>query len=142
MCRLRRVKEKNGYLSNTCGYYDKSGTPMVGSKFCTNDCPHFKRTIKILHWEFVQCKYIKQLYVFFPREMLQASPFYFIRQHPISYWILLQNFKGTFHKPNEHPLSAHFITLHIFRKKNFFFLKKPSKKFGYLIFYSYLCNRK
>ena len=57
MCKLRRVKEKNGYLSNFCGRHTEGGTPMVGSKFCETDCPYFRGTIKILRWEFIKCKF-------------------------------------------------------------------------------------
>lgn len=62
MCRLRRVKEKNGYLSNSCGLWTESGTPMVGSKYCEKDCKFYRGTIKILNWEFIRCKFNSLLY--------------------------------------------------------------------------------
>jgi len=55
---LRLVKSKNNgfLLTNMCGLITKNGTPMVGSKYCKEMCPHFNSTIKLLFWEFIKCK--------------------------------------------------------------------------------------
>lgn len=55
---LRLIKSKNNgfVLTNICGLTTKGGTPMVGSKYCTERCPNFAGVTKILFWKFIKCK--------------------------------------------------------------------------------------
>lgn len=55
---LRRIKKQGWRLTNCCWYETKDGTPMVGCKFCKNNCPYYKGTIRLLFWEFVKCSYL------------------------------------------------------------------------------------
>ena len=109
MCILRRVKEKNGYLSNFCGRYTDGGTPMVGSKYCINHCPHFKSAFKFLHWEFVRCKYIDQLCVLFlgdvARHLLSFSSDFI----PFHIGIFVKTSKATFLPSRQHPPNNNFF---------------------------------
>lgn len=62
MCRLRLIKANGDWLSNKCGIdveldsRGNGGTPMVGCKYCRQQCPHHKGIIRFLFWEFVKCK--------------------------------------------------------------------------------------
>lgn len=55
---LRLIKSKyNGFLlTNICGLITENGTPMVGSKYCKEMCPHFSGVTKLLFWKFIKCK--------------------------------------------------------------------------------------
>ena len=55
---LRLIKSKNNgfVLTNICGLFTEGGTPMVGSKYCKEKCPHFNGVTKILFWKFIKCK--------------------------------------------------------------------------------------
>ena len=53
---LRRVKVRNGHiLTNLCGIYLERGPPMVGSRYCKDECPYCKGVISILGLEFIKC---------------------------------------------------------------------------------------
>lgn len=54
---LRRVKIKDGFiLQNICGIEIPEGLPMVGSKYCMEECPYNNGKIKIFGFEFIKCK--------------------------------------------------------------------------------------
>lgn len=55
---LRRIKKQGWRLTNCCYHETKDGTPMVGCKFCKNNCPYYKGTMRLLFWEFVKCSYL------------------------------------------------------------------------------------
>ena len=55
--KLRRIKIKDGFiLQNICGIELKEGFPMVGSKYCMEECPYYNGKIKIFGLEFIKCK--------------------------------------------------------------------------------------
>ena len=55
---LRLIKSKNNgfVLTNICGLITEGGTPIVGSKYCKKECPHFNGVTKILFWKLIKCK--------------------------------------------------------------------------------------
>lgn len=55
---LRLIKSKyNGFLlTNICELDTDYGTPMVGSIYCKQMCPHCAGIAKILFWKFIKCK--------------------------------------------------------------------------------------
>ena len=55
LCRLRLIKTNGDWISNKCGIIENGGTPMVGCKYCRQQCPHHKGITKFLFWEFVKC---------------------------------------------------------------------------------------
>ena len=56
---LRKISKQGLRLTNCCWYDTKGSTPMVGSKFCKNNCPHYKGTMRLLFWKFVKCSYFR-----------------------------------------------------------------------------------
>jgi hypothetical protein len=59
MCRFRLIRKDGKFLTKQCGMdvnLNLPGTPMVGCKYCRQQCPHHKGVIRFLFWEFVKCK--------------------------------------------------------------------------------------
>ena len=54
---LRLIKSKNNgfVLTNICGLIMDGGSPMVGSKYCKQMCPHCAGITKIMFWKFIKC---------------------------------------------------------------------------------------
>lgn len=54
---LRRIKIKKGFiLDNLCGIELEGNFPMVGCKYCKEECPYYNGEYKFLIWKFVKCK--------------------------------------------------------------------------------------
>lgn len=56
---LRRITYKRNMdwvLTNCCGLITPDGTPMVGSKYCKENCPYFKGILNVFGFKFVKCK--------------------------------------------------------------------------------------
>ena len=57
MIRLRLIRSNKKYLTNSCGFQASGGTPMVGSSFCTTDCPHYRGVVDLKIVKFVKCNF-------------------------------------------------------------------------------------